>query len=301
MLIGSSQKLCNRVGIRFYALIIIAVNTNRPVRLHGILLAYVVDSTTRHWSGQVTCFPSNPLPCWLLAQWDQGYADPWLVVTDLPAADASIHGYGFRCWIECSYRDLKSDGWCWGKTRVQSPDRAERYRLAMAVALLWMISCGREQERVETEGFEEDSTSSPPSTHPRQLSCFVQGLLTILGRLLTHQSLGLESWFPLPSQLSSPSLVFNSSQLLKTYPCKPQTAHRERYAPQPPTYWVTRWPLNCGATLRPVLVCIGCESSLQKDFISHLMRSRHHPYLKDEIAGVAKPVLVSLALSLSCL
>jgi len=174
-------------------------------------LACVVDSTTRHWSGQVTCFPSNPLNCCLLARWDEGYADPWLIVTDLPAADASIHGYGFRCWIECSYRDLKSDGWRWGKTRVQSPERAERYWLAMAVALLWMISCGRELERVETEGFEEDSTPSPPSTHPRQLSCFVQGLLTILGRLLTHQSLGLESLFPLPSQLSSPSLVFNSS------------------------------------------------------------------------------------------
>jgi|GEM_PF-5769356 len=50
----------------------------------------------------------------------------------------------------------------------------------------------------------------------------------------------------------------------------PQTPHRERYAPQPPTYWVTRWPLNCGATLRPVLVCIGCESSLQNSKGFHI-------------------------------
>jgi len=48
----------------------------------------------------------------------------------------------------------------------------------------------------------------------------------------------------------------------------PQTPHRERYAPPgPPTYQWVRWPLNCVAALRPVLVCIGFESSLQKDLI----------------------------------
>ncbi len=44
----------------------------------------------------------------------------------------------FPPWIESSYRDVKSDGWQWQKTRLRQPDRAERHWLAMAVALLWL-------------------------------------------------------------------------------------------------------------------------------------------------------------------
>ena len=60
---------------------------------------------------RVSCFKTNPLDCTLLARWDEGYKDPWLVVTDLEATKADIQWYSLRCWIECSYRDLKSDGW----------------------------------------------------------------------------------------------------------------------------------------------------------------------------------------------
>ena len=36
----------------------------------------VVPKTEMSWSGQVTCFKSNPLNCNLLARWDEGYQDP---------------------------------------------------------------------------------------------------------------------------------------------------------------------------------------------------------------------------------
>ncbi len=45
------------------------------------LLATVVPSTGMSWSGQVTCFKTNPINCTLLARWDEGYADPWLILT----------------------------------------------------------------------------------------------------------------------------------------------------------------------------------------------------------------------------
>ena len=69
------------------------------------------------WSGVVTCFKSNPLNCTLLARWDEGYKDPWLIVTDLEPQQGDALWYGLRSWIECSYRDVKSDGWQWQKTR----------------------------------------------------------------------------------------------------------------------------------------------------------------------------------------
>ena len=52
--------------------------------------------------------------------------DPWLILTDLDSTDADVSWYGFRSWIECSYRDVKSDGMRWHKTRLRRPARAER-------------------------------------------------------------------------------------------------------------------------------------------------------------------------------
>lgn len=88
------------------------------------------------------CFKSNPLECTLLARWDEGYQDPWLIVTDLPPAQAEAAWYGLRAWQECGYRDIKSDGWQWQHTRMDDPTRAERLWLAMAVATLWAVNWG---------------------------------------------------------------------------------------------------------------------------------------------------------------
>ena len=58
------------------------------------------------WSGEVTCFKTNRLDSTLLARWDDGYSDPWLILTDLKSTDAKILWYGFRSWIEREGRAL---------------------------------------------------------------------------------------------------------------------------------------------------------------------------------------------------
>ena len=158
-------------------------------------LATVISHPGSCWSGQVACFKTNTLNCTLLARWDDGYADPWLILTDLKSTDADICWYGFRSWIECSYPDIKSDGWQWHKTRLRKPDRAERHWLAMAVALLWMVTLGGEQE-ILSDGL--ISVRSDPSQLPpaRQISCFLNGLLTVVARLLNGQPLFLGRLFP---------------------------------------------------------------------------------------------------------
>lgn len=47
------------------------------------LLQTLVPEVRVSWSGKVTCFKTNPLDCTLLARWDEGYTDPWLILTDL--------------------------------------------------------------------------------------------------------------------------------------------------------------------------------------------------------------------------
>ena len=164
------------------------------------LLSTVVTHTGESWSGQVTCFKSNPINATLLARWDDGYADPWLILTDLKSTDADVSWYGFRSWIECSYRDVKSDGWQWHKTRLRQPDRAERHWLAMAVALLWMVTLGGKQESNQPDesiGARQKPLEATPTPHPRQISCFLNGLLTVIAQLLNGQSIAFGCLFPL--------------------------------------------------------------------------------------------------------
>ncbi|GCE21373.1 hypothetical protein KDK_51730 [Dictyobacter kobayashii] len=41
---------------------------------------------------------------------DEGYEEPWFVVTDLPVEEAQACWYGLRPWIECGFKDGKRGG-----------------------------------------------------------------------------------------------------------------------------------------------------------------------------------------------
>ncbi|MBW4456343.1 MAG: transposase [Nostoc indistinguendum CM1-VF10] len=128
-------------------------------------LAVVVRTPRVVWSSRVVCFQTHPLSCTLLACWDIGYKDSWLILTDLEPQQADPLWYGLRPSTECVYpsgsgvrnrrepprlrpphRDIKSDGWQWHNTRLLDPKRAERLWLAIAVSTLWMVMLGGDAE-----------------------------------------------------------------------------------------------------------------------------------------------------------
>ncbi len=94
-------------------------------------LKAVVTQVGQAWSGSLTCFKSNPLECTLLARWDEGYSDPWLIVTDLPANQADILWYGLRSWIEGLFKDIKRGGFKGHLTWMRDPQRVERLWLPL--------------------------------------------------------------------------------------------------------------------------------------------------------------------------
>jgi hypothetical protein len=168
-------------------------------------LAGVVPTPGLLWSGQVVCFQTNPLECTLLARWDIGYKDPWLILTDLEPQQADPLWYGLRSSTECVYRDLKSDGWQWHHTRLLDPNRAERLWLAIAVATLWMVILGGDADNsspplpLEQLPSPHRTFSSPLAQNRlRQLSCFLQGLLTLTANLLNNIPIHLHRWRSFP-------------------------------------------------------------------------------------------------------
>jgi hypothetical protein len=164
------------------------------------------------WSGRVTCFKSNPLVCTLLACWDDGHKDPWLIVTDLAPHQADVGWYSLRSWIECGFKQTKRAGWQWQATKMTDPERATRLWLAMALATLWVVSVGGAAE----DNLPASSFDDLPPAHiarrttkraqPRLLGCFRRGILAILIALLQAQPLPFGSFSPCPWPRSSDSL-----------------------------------------------------------------------------------------------
>ncbi|GGA34595.1 transposase [Okeania sp. KiyG1] len=166
-------------------------------------LKTVVPQTAMSWSGKVSCFKTNPIDCTLLACWSEGYKTPWLIITDLEPEQGNAQWYSLRFWIESSYRDVKSDGWQWHKTRLREPARAERIWLAMAVATLWTVTVGTNEQRhlsdkfknqVITENCENQQLELKPTN--RTISCFLQGLINIVADLLCGKGISLNGLFP---------------------------------------------------------------------------------------------------------
>jgi len=105
-------------------------------------LASVASQVGTQWCGRVVCFKGTPLECTLLASWDTGQSEAWLIVTDLPPERARARWYAMRAWIESGFADLKRRGWQWHKAQMRDGVRAARVWLALAVATLWVVGVG---------------------------------------------------------------------------------------------------------------------------------------------------------------
>lgn len=170
------------------------------------------------WAGRATCFATRDcrLDCTLLARWEEGYADPWLVLTGLAPERAEAAWYGPRGWVEQGFKDLKRGGWQWQRTRMADPDRMARLWLALAVATLWVVSVGGEAEAtLPASGFDalpEAHSARRRGRHrppARLLGCFRRGLLAILVALVQGQPLPPgrfrpEPW-PAPPSIARPA------------------------------------------------------------------------------------------------
>jgi hypothetical protein len=116
---------------------------------HFYCFGDLVRKVGGHFYAEGLAYTGERMPCTLLACWGEGHAEPWLLLTDLPPEAASAVWYGLRGWIEQGFKVIKGGGWDWEKTRMEDPRRVERLWLVMAVATLWVVAVGAEDEAQE--------------------------------------------------------------------------------------------------------------------------------------------------------
>ena len=161
----------------------------RPAGWHkGYAMRGFAPAVGRRWAGEGVAYPAGErLPCTLLASWDEGHKEAWLLLTDLPARAANPAWYAWRMWIEHGFKVAKSGCWQWQKTRMTDPCRAARLWAVLAVATLWMMEVGGEGEALALPAL------------PRLVSLVQAGLARVLsalcrGEALPHGRLLEQDW-----------------------------------------------------------------------------------------------------------
>ena len=182
--------------------------TFRPTgQVRGVPLKTLVPEPGTTWQGTGIAFKGRhrQLHCTLLACWEPGYKDPWLILTDLPPEASTACWYGLRAWIEQGFKITKRAGWQWQRTRMTQPDRAARLWLAVAVATLWLLSVGGEADATIPASTVLDVTALVPqpartrrATRLRLVSIFRRGWTLILVALLDQAPLPLGRFVPEP-------------------------------------------------------------------------------------------------------
>ena len=180
-----------------------AVKAREPGEASFDWLSRWVSKPGARWKGPVECFAQkrSRLCCTLLAQWEPGYEHPWVVITDLSAAEAQIAWYSLRAWVEAGFKDLKRGGWGWQHSKMRDASRVERFWLAMATALVWTVSVGSQAdsqlaggdlERLPAGHIARKRVKRQPGQLPaRRLSCPQRGRLVLLAALVRAEDLSL--------------------------------------------------------------------------------------------------------------
>ena len=187
------------------------INTGGTVRpaksVHYQPLRDLVPEPSTQWVGQGTAFqgPRRRLNCTLLARWEDGDKDPWLVLTDLAPRAGEACWDGLRAWSEPGLKMTKRGGWPWQRPRMTDPQRAARLWLAVAVAPRWLLSVGgmaEDARPVSTLLPLADAACLPSrprrATPLRLVRVFRHGGITILVALCNQRHLPRGRFVPEP-------------------------------------------------------------------------------------------------------
>lgn len=96
----------------------------------------------RRWLTHIELTQHHAHLCNLLALWQRGEKEPWLIATNLPTATLSRLHYSRRMWIEGMFADFKGHGFDLEASRLQHFLHLSRLTLAVALLYVTLIAFG---------------------------------------------------------------------------------------------------------------------------------------------------------------
>jgi hypothetical protein len=103
--------------------------------------------------------------CHLVGVWLAGQAEPWLLLTNLPAEKQRLAEYAQRWAIERLFLCWKSHGWDLEAGRIRDPRRVGRLLSGLVLATWWRLACAQPAAAAELARL----AGRRPAPQPRQL------------------------------------------------------------------------------------------------------------------------------------
>ncbi len=218
----SPRLFAEIVGLQWHPLMRVKAGGKfRPAGWRGwYWMKDVVSRPGERFARAGHAYKGEPMPCTLLACWDEGHAEPWLLLTDLLPSAGNPCWYAWRAWIEQGFKVTKSAGLNWQQTRMTHPDRAERHFLTIAVTILWLVAVGAEVERhaeIETLGQVRSQPGDRQSgaAPSRRIRLFLQGAATVLAALVNRTCLPLGQLFPESWPEAIPASTISEAEFIR--------------------------------------------------------------------------------------
>lgn len=122
--------------------------------------------------------------------WDKPHDQPWALVTNHPKLKARL--YAERNWQEQCFRDLKSGGWQWERSRVRHPEHMERLMLILVMATAICLALGSLAVHL---GYSRNLVKRSPTQWRRHWSLFKEGIAFFFEHILRGSRLiSLQFW-----------------------------------------------------------------------------------------------------------
>jgi hypothetical protein len=105
--------------------------------------AELASRVGQRWLGEAEVFKkAGWRGAHVVATWERGMKEPWLLVTAERASLRHCRVYGKRTWVEESHRDDKRGAFHWQASQVSEPTHVLRWWLLLALAMLLAASQG---------------------------------------------------------------------------------------------------------------------------------------------------------------
>ena len=137
------------------------------------------------WLGRGHLTKEHAFPVQLLAHWEVGEPEPWLLATNLTDRPTTLKTYGYRMRIEEMFGDFKGHGFDLEQTHLRHYARLSRLTLAVALLYSWLMDVGRKTIKNGLRDWVDRADR-------RDLSIFQIGLRLIDWRLTNGLSIGFQ-------------------------------------------------------------------------------------------------------------
>lgn len=104
--------------------------------------------------------------CYLVGLWLPGQAEPWLLLTNLPATSERLVEYAQRWAIERLFLTWKSHGWQLEAGRVRDAARVGRLVSGLILATWWRVACAQPVVRAELNRLAGRNSHRRPRQQP---------------------------------------------------------------------------------------------------------------------------------------